>query len=79
MACQELVHFICLFLTALGLRWGMWAFSSCGEREGLSNCGVGLLIALASLTAEVASLIARLAPECAGFSSCRIGLSSCEE
>ena len=57
----------------------MWAFSSCGEREGLSNCDAGLLITLASLTAEVASLIARLTLECAGFSSCRIGLSSCEE
>ena len=39
-------------MAALGLRYCMWAFSSCGK-QGLLFVGVrGLLIAVASLVAE---------------------------
>ena len=44
--------FIYLFLTALGLRCWVRAFSSCGERGLLFIAVHGLLIAMASLVAE---------------------------
>ena len=50
---QFLYLFIYLFLAALGLRCCTWAFSSCGER-GLHFIAVrGLLMAVASLVAEL--------------------------
>ena len=47
-----LFYFIYLFLSALGLRCCMRAFSSCGERGLLFVVVRGLLIAVASLVAE---------------------------
>ena len=44
--------FIYLFLAVLGLRFCMWAFSSCGERGLLFVAVRVLLIAVASLAAE---------------------------
>ena len=41
-----------LFLAALALHCGMWAFSSCGERGLLYVAVCGLLIVVASLVAE---------------------------
>ena len=52
-----------LFLAALGLRCGTWAFSSCGERVLLFVAVHGLLIA-------VASLVAKHGSRRMGFSSC---------
>ena len=45
--------FFNLFLTVLGLRCCAQAFSSCGERELLFIAVRGLLIAVASLVAEL--------------------------
>ena len=45
--------FIYLFLAALGLRCCVWAFSSCGEQGLLFVVVHGLLIAVASLVAEL--------------------------
>ena len=39
-------------MAALGLRRGVWAFSSCGERGLLFVAVHGLLIAVASLVAK---------------------------
>ena len=46
--------FVCLFcfLTVLGLRCYVWAFSSCGKRGLLFVVVHGLLVAVASLVAE---------------------------
>ena len=41
-----------LFLAALGLRCGVWAFSSCGDQGLLFVAVCGLLIAVPSLVAE---------------------------
>ena len=47
------IYFICLlFLAALGLRYCVWAFSSCGERELPFIEVRGLLIVVASLVVE---------------------------
>ena len=45
----KFILFNYLFLAELGLRCGMWAFSSCGERGLLSVAVHGLLTAVASL------------------------------
>ena len=45
--------YLFLFLAALGLRCCTWAFSSCGERGLLFVAVHRLLIAVASLVAEL--------------------------
>ena len=49
---NKLILFIYIFLTALGLRCCMWAFSSCGELGLLFVAVYRLLIVVASLVAE---------------------------
>ena len=50
---NKFIYFIYLFLAALGLHCCVWAFSSCGERGLLFIVVCGLLIAVASLVAEL--------------------------
>ena len=47
-----LLFYLFLFLTALGLRFCVWAFSSCVEQGLLFMAVRGLLIAVASFVAE---------------------------
>ena len=49
----KFIYFIYLFLAALGLRSCMQVFSSCGEQGLLFIAVRGLLIAVASLVAEL--------------------------
>ena len=49
---HKFIHFVYLFLAALGLRCCVWAFSSCGERGLLLFAVRGFLIVVASLVAE---------------------------
>ena len=46
------LFFVYLFLAALGLYCGTWAFSHCSERGLLFVAVRGLLMAVASLVAE---------------------------
>ena len=58
------IYLIYFFLAALGLRFFVQAFSSCGEQGLLFVAVRGLLIVVASLVAE------HMGSRCAGFSYC---------